>query len=156
MKRADTSSPIEPIVCLAHRFEAIGNKYIFKPMGFSPISMKILQLLKENVQLTSGQLIEMTGATKSNLSQRLSFLEKERFITRNHTSDDNDKRKILIKITATGKERISDLEKRLTQAQISFEKKFSEKELTQHKAFFKKLSTILDEGECELEKIFKF
>lgn len=106
--------------------------------------------------MTASALIETTGATKSNLSQRLSFLEKENYIIRTYASDKKDKRKITIKLTPAGKEIIADLEKRFKKAQISFEKKFSKKEIAQHLAFFKKLNTILDSGESELEKIFKF
>lgn len=156
MKTKDSSSPIEPIVCLAHRFEAIANKYVFQPMGLSSISMKILKLLKHHGPLTASDLISMTSATKSNMSQRLSFLEKERYINKSYASDKKDKRKIIIDLTPTGKEMIANLEKRFEKAQISFKKKFSEKEIAQHRAFFNKLNIILDSGEDELEKIFKF
>jgi DNA-binding MarR family transcriptional regulator len=156
MRIKDSSSPVEPIICLAHRFESIANKYIFQPMGLSSISMQIMQLLKKNGSLTSSDLIKITNTTKSNMSQRLSFLEKEKYITRNYASDSTDKRKILIKLTTTGQKRITEVEKRIKLAQISFEKRFNQKELAQHKAFFKKVTTILDEGEDELNKIFKF
>lgn len=106
--------------------------------------------------MTASELIEITGATKSNMSQRLSFLEKEKYIIRTYASDKKDKRKITIELTLAGKEMIADLEKRFKKAQISFEKKFTAKEIAQHKAFFKKLNSILDSGESELEKIFKF
>jgi DNA-binding MarR family transcriptional regulator len=155
MKKIPYASPIEPIICLAKKFEAIGVKYIFKPMGLSPMNMKILQILQANTSLTSSQLISITRATKSNMSQRLSFLEKEGFISRNYAGDDTDKRKVLIQITKKGIRKITDIEKRIQKAQISFEKKFTQKEIEQHKNFFQKLNKIIDEGECELDKIFK-
>lgn len=155
MQATCSSSPFEQIICLSHRFEAIGNKYVFQPMGLSSISMHILQLLKNNGPQTSSDLIKMTNSTKSNMSQRLSFLEKESYVTKTYASND-DKRKIIIKLTPSGGKRLTDLEKRLKKAQISFEKKFSTNELAQHKAFFKKMNTILDNSENELEKIFKF
>jgi len=156
MKKTNPGSPVEPILCLARRIETIANKYVFQPMGFSAISMQILKLLKNNGPLTASDLIKMTNATKSNMSQRLSFLEKEKLISRACDSFCCDKRKITIKLTPAGKEKITNLEKRFKKAQISLEKKFSEKELDQHKAFFKKLNSLLDNGENELEKIFKF
>lgn len=125
-------------------------------MGLSSTSMKILKLLKNRGPLTASKLIEITGATKSNLSQRLNFLEKENHILRTYASDKKDKRKVLIELTLTGKKMMLGIEKRLQKAQISFEKKFSEKEIAQHKAFIKKLNSILDSEESELEKIFKF
>lgn len=156
MQNLASASPIEPIVCLAHRFEAIANKYVFQPMGFSAISMHILRLLKTNGPLTASDLIKATGATKSNMSQRLSFLEKEKYISRSHPGNTSDKRKITIKLTPAGKAKIADLEKRFRKAQISFKKKFSAQEIAQHQAFLKKLNHILDNGESELAKIFKF
>ncbi|MEI7890399.1 MAG: transcriptional regulator [bacterium] len=149
-------SPIEPIVCLAHRLEAIGNKYVFKPMGLSSTSVHILKLLHINKQLTSSDLIKLTGANKSNISQRLSFLEKEHYIKKTIPDNITDRRKITLELTSNGKEKILDLEKRMQQARISFEKKFSKEELAHHKAFFKKVAAILDNGESELNKIFKF
>lgn len=154
MKTTNTSSPIDPIVCLAHRFESIANKYVFKPMGVSAISMKILILLKNHGLLTPSDLIEMTSSTKSNMSQRLNFLEKEKYVTRAYASDEKDKRKIIIQLTPAGRRMISDLEKRVQKAQISFEKKFTKKEIAQHKAFVKKLTDIVDSSESEFEKIF--
>lgn len=155
MKKTDSSSPVEPIICITHRLEAIANKYVFQPMGLSHMSMNILKSLAINGPLTSSELIKITSATKSNMSQRLSFLEKEDYVARTHEKNSPDKRKVMIKLTASGKKRLTDLEKRLQKAQISFEKKFTKNEIAQHKAFFKKLTTILDNGEHELEKIFK-
>lgn len=156
MNVIEPSSPIAPIICLAHRFESIGNKYIFKPMGLSHTSIHILKLLERDKRLTSSDLIKITNASKSNMSQRLSFLEKEGYITRSYAKDSKDKRKIFIQITENGKKKITAIEKRIKQAQISFEKKFTKEELLHHKEFFKKLSSVLDSGENELEKIFKF
>ncbi|MCK9378545.1 MAG: transcriptional regulator [Candidatus Moranbacteria bacterium] len=156
MKITNSFSPAEAMICLSHRLELIADKYIFKPMGLSSISVKILMLLKNGSQMTVSELIKKTGATKSNMSQRLTFLEKEQYITRNYASDSNDKRKVLIKLTFSGKKRIIDLKKRLEKAQISFEKKFTAKEVSQHKDFIKKMNLILDNEEDKLEKIFKF
>lgn len=155
MYKNDPLSPILPIVHIAHRIEAIAKKYIFQPTGFSPMSMSILRLLRDNGPLIASDLIRMTATTKSNMSQRLSLLEKERSLSRMPTKKIGDKRKMMISLTPSGRKRITDLEKRIEKAQISFEKKFSRKELADHKAFFEKLSLVLDNGECELVKIFK-
>ena len=156
MKKNNFVSPVDSILCLAHRFEAIANKYVFQPMGFSAISMHILKLLKKAGPLTASDLIKSTGATKSNMSQRLSFLEKEKYITRACCDPCQDKRKITIRLTPAGKAKVNDLEKRFQKAQISFKKKLTAKEIAQHQAFVKKLNYILDNGENELVKIFKF
>ncbi len=155
MKTTRTSSPVEPIVCLAHRIEAIADTYVFKPMGVSAISMKILQLLKNHASLTPSDLLGMIHSSKSNMSQRLNFLEKEKYVTRVYGSNAVDKRKVAIELTPAGKRMIAGLEKRFQKAQISFEKKFSQKEILQHRAFIKKLTDIIDSSEHEFEKIFK-
>ncbi len=151
----DSLSPILPIIHIAHRFEAIAQRYIFQPTGFSPMSMNILRLLRDNGPLIASDLIRMTATTKSNMSQRLSFLEKEHLVSRMPAKENGDKRKTMISLTTSGKKKIATLEERIKKAEISFEKKFTPKELADHKAFFEKLSIILDNGECELTKIFK-
>lgn len=153
---SNDQSPIEPIICLARRFEAIGNKYVLKPMGLSSTSMQILRLLNSKGELTASDLIKITGGAKSNISQRLSFLEKERYIVKITPNNSADRRKTLLKITKAGKEKIMELEKRIKKAQISFEKQFTDEELAHHKAFFEKLTNVLNKGEDELNKIFKF
>jgi len=155
MHTKNTISPIEPIICTAHRFEAIAKKYIFQPTGFSPTSMHILQVLKENGPMIASDLIEVIQTSKSNMSQRITFLEKECHITRTPMQEGEDRRKIIIALTSSGKKKITELEKRIKEAEISFEKKFSTEELRNHKAFFEKMGRILDDGECELAKIFK-
>lgn len=156
MKKNIPLSHTETLLCLTHRIESIANKYVFQPMGFSAISMKILELLKIHKTLTASDLIKMLTATKSNISQRLNFLEKEKLIIKEYASDKKDKRKILIALTPKGKEMISNLEKRFRKAQISFEEKFSPEELKSHKEFMEKINTIIDNSEHELAKIFKY
>ncbi|EKE11402.1 MAG: hypothetical protein ACD_15C00084G0003 [uncultured bacterium] len=155
MEKKDNLSPIQSIICLAHRFEAIANKYVFQPMGFSSVSMKILKALSFNPSLSPSDLIEITSSTKSNISQRLNFLEKEGYIKRNYASNKTDKRKVNIRLTKLGGEKLEDIEKRFKKAHISFAQKLTRKEIEQHDIFFKKLNDILDSGENELEKLFK-
>lgn len=147
--------PAESIICLAHRFENIANKFVFQPMGISSISMKILKLLRMHGTLTASDLIEFLSSTKSNMSQRLNFLEKENLIKKTYASDKKDKRKITIELTSEGKKLILNLEKRFQKAQISFEEKFTTKELQQHRDFVAKVNLILDNEETELIKLFK-
>lgn len=155
MQKTDACSPVEPIIRLAHRFESIVDKYVFQPMKLSPIGLKILTLLKENDgEMTVSELIKKTETTKSNMSQRLSFLEKEAYIRRKKAKKNIDKRTVLIVLTPSGKKRLADLGQRLEKAHISFEKKLTKKELAEHRAFFKKLEHILDTGEQELQEIF--
>jgi DNA-binding MarR family transcriptional regulator len=155
MKNKIYTTPTESIVCLAHRFESIANKYVFKPMGLSSSTMHILKLLKIHKELTASDIIEILNATKSNISQRLNFLENEGHIKRIYASDKTDKRKIKISLTVQGKKEIQNLENRFQKAQIELEEKFTQKELEQHRNFIVKINSILDKGEIELEKLFK-
>ncbi len=155
MSTKDTVSPIEPILCIAQRFETIAQKYIFQPIGFSQTSMHILQNLKEQGPMIASDLIEILHTSKSNMSQRIAFLEKKRYIKKTPMQAGKDKRKVLISLTLSGRKKIIELESKIKEAEISFEKKFSAEELKNHKAFFKKIEQILDDGECELMKIFK-
>ncbi|MFA7319739.1 MAG: MarR family transcriptional regulator, partial [Parcubacteria group bacterium] len=84
MPKKDLFRPIEPIICLARRMEIIADKYVFKPLGISPISMKILKALKWHASLSPSDLIEITNSTKSNISQRLNLLEKEGSVRRDY------------------------------------------------------------------------
>jgi DNA-binding MarR family transcriptional regulator len=155
MLKKDLSRPMEPIFCLAHRMETIVDKYVFKPMGISPISVKILKALSLHFPLSPGDLIEITNSTKSNISQRLNILEKEGSVRRNYASDKNDKRKVQLQLTVFGRKKIAIIEKRFEKAHISFARKFSAKELEQHRLFMQKINTILDKEEDGLEKLFK-
>lgn len=154
IQEKNSPSPIEPIISTAHRFETIAKKYIFQPTGFSPTSMKILSLLERNGEIIANDLVKMIETTKSNMSQRISFLEKEGYIKKAPMQNEKDKRKILLLLTKKGKCKICTLKKRINKAEISFEKKFSQEELNQHKAFFEKINRILDDGECTLSHIF--
>jgi len=147
--------PVDSMVYLVHRMEIIANKYVFQPLGISPISMKILKSLQLHSSLSPSDLIEITNSTKSNISQRLNFLEKEGSIQRNYASDKNDKRKVQLQLTALGRKKIVIIEKRFEKAHISFARKFSAKELEQHRLFMQKINTILDKEEDELKKLFK-
>ncbi len=149
-------SSLHSIVCLAHRIEAMANKYIFIPMGLSSTSVKILGMLSHHKSLTPSQIIELSNSTKSNISQRLSFLEKEGLITRDYATDKKDKRKVKVLLTDQGQKKLKEMRKVMTKAKISVEKKLSKNEITQHEAFMQKLNDIMDNSESELEKLFRF
>ena len=155
MPKENKDKPIESMVCLAHRMENIANKYVFQPMGISPVSMKILKALRLHASLSPSDLIKITNSTKSNISQRLNFLEKEGSIQRHYASDKSDKRKVQLQLTTLGKNKLATIEKRFEKAHISFSKKFSAKELEQHRLFMQNINTILDKEEDELAKLFK-
>lgn len=140
-------SHLHSIVCLAHRIEGLANKHIFMPMGLSSISVKILGMLAHHKSLTPGQILEMSQSTKSNISQRLKFLEKEGLVTRDYGSDENDKRLVKVILTTKGKEKLKVMLRMMEKAKLSVEKKFTEAELQSNRAFIQKIHSIINSEE---------
>lgn len=146
-------SNLHSIMCLAHRIETIGNKYLFSPIGLSSSSAQILGMLSFHKSLTPTQILEMSNSTKSNISQRLSFLEKEGWIERDYGSNTKDKRKVDVVLTKQGQEKIKEIKKLMDKAKLSITKKFTRQELEQHIAFVSKMHKVLDSEEKELAKL---
>lgn len=142
------------IIYIASRLEAVANRYVFAPQGLSSASVKIMGLLCCQQALTPSEILEKIGGTKSNISQRLNFLEKEGLIERTYAQYANDKRRVAIALTKKGNIILQEMRKRLKAAQISLESNFSQKELTEHRKFLEKINGILDMEEKELANVF--
>lgn len=142
------------IIYIASRLEAIANHFVFNPAGLSSASVKILDILRCNTMLTPSDILEKIGGTKSNVSQRLNFLEKEGFIARTHSQYSQDKRRVAIKLTAKGNKKLSEMHERLKKAQLHLEKHFTKAELDAHYAFFEKIKLLLDTEKNEIKKLF--
>lgn len=152
----DTTNAItHPIIYTAARLEAIADRYIFGPMGTTASSMKILRLLHNHGPLTSQRIGELGGGTKSNVSQRLDYLESKGYVARDPENFPADKRKVLVKITKEGGQQIAEIQKRMKKAQICLSRHFSEKEIAGHAKFFEKINLIIDKEQKNLDKIFK-
>lgn len=144
-----------PIILTASRLEAIADKFVFVPLGTSLASMRILKILHQYRELTPKRIGELSGGTKSNVSQRLNHLEEKKYIERTYAAVKGDKRKIMVKITREGEKQLEFITKRLEKAQLQLIKHFSKKEIQQHLEFFKKINSIIDQEEKNLIKIFK-
>jgi len=152
-------SIIEPIIFTASRLEAIANRYIFSPIEMNISSVKIMGILCRKKIMTPKEIMEFVGGTKSNISQRLDSLEKKGYI-KTHKNKINDKRKVLVELTALGRDKLKDLKSQLRKVKLELESNFTKKEIDQHFAFFKKLDTLVDisekrfsEGKCK--KLFQ-
>lgn len=143
----------EELVCTGCRLQSIANKFVFSPMGFSETSIKILKAIEHGHASTLSDILKWVGGTKSNISQRLNFLEKEKLIERAYAASD-DKRKVIIKITKEGKERMGKMEKRLEKAQIKLESIFAQSELKKGQEFLRKINSFIDQEEKHLKKYF--
>lgn len=144
---------ISPLFCATQLLEALGNRYIFNPVGLTATSFKILSALKKE-RATPSALLCQVGGLKSNLSQRLRALEKKGLIRRLANENTGDKRQVFFQLTANGRKILQQAEAHAKHASLSFEKRFTKKELERHYAFFAKLTRLLAEKETILEKHF--
>jgi DNA-binding MarR family transcriptional regulator len=144
-------SIIEPIIFTASRLEAIADRCLFRPIGINISSVKIMGLLCHKKTMTPKEILELAGGTKSNISQRLNFLEKKGYIkTQKNTFD--DKRKLSIKITPTGKAKLKEMHKHIHKVKLELESNFTKKEIEQHFAFFNKLNKIVSAEKKDFSK----
>ncbi len=142
----------ESIMCIAHRFERLGQKHIFAQADLSSVSAKILFVINMHRHISPSDIHDALGGTMSNISQRITYLEKNGFITRIHST--TDKRKISLSLTPLGKQKITDIKKWLKKGNVCIEKQFTKEEIAQHFAFCKKLHATLDTAEKQGIKNF--
>ncbi len=138
----------ESIMCVAIRLERIADHHIFRHVDLSAMSVKILFIINDAASITPSAIQEIVGGTKSNISQRLNYLEKKKYLSRKHNKN-TDKRTVSIVLTPLGKKKIAVVNKWLLKTNLSLEKNFTQKELTSHFAFMQKLHTIIDDVEHE-------
>jgi len=149
-------SIVEPIILAATRMEAIANRYIFEPMGLTVASAKVLKMLARSPQgvLTPTELVHATGGTKSNISQRITFLEKKGLLQRT-AGTGFDRRQVAVQLTRAGKAKVIEIKKRAEQPSANLAKCFTAKEIAAQLAFFQKLDQVLNRCEKDLKTCFK-
>lgn len=153
MKKIKTLT--EPIINTASRLEAISNQFIFEPMGTSSSSMKILCALEKYGPLSVQRITDLSGGMKSNVSQRISNLEKKGHVKRNPAKNPADRRQVIIGITKKGLGKLALIDKRLKKANLHLIKNFSKKEQKLFFEFFERINKIIDREENNLKEIFK-
>ena len=136
-------SIIEPIIFTASRLEAIANRRFFRPIGLNISSVKIMSLLLRKRSMSAKEIMELVGGTKSNLSQRLDFLEKRGYVETFKNSA-GDKRLLLVRLTPQGKKKLNETQKQFRKVKLQIESLFTQKEIKQHFAFFDKLNKFVD------------
>lgn len=143
------------LIYVAARLEAIANRYVFLPMGLSSASVKILGILHCDKAMSPGEILEKIGGTKSNISQRLNFLEKEGLIERTYAQYAGDKRKVAIQATPLGEKRLHEILQRLRKANVKLESNFTKQEINELRNFLKKINQVLDLEESQMSTYFK-
>lgn len=146
--------PSEDFIFIGEKIESMANKYVFNPMGLTLSSMRILSYLENKEVTTAKELIILTGKSKSNITQRLNILEKNKLITKDKYAQRGDGREVYLKITPLGKRRIKEALKKVEKFHLAKEKFFTQKELREHVIFMKKLSIFLDQEDAKLRKVF--
>jgi DNA-binding MarR family transcriptional regulator len=137
---------------MANRLENIASRYVFQPLGLSASSVKILGLLRHKRRATPGEILSCLGGTKSNISQRLRFLEKEGLIKRLPPRRAEDKRHVSIVLTAAGRRKLKIVSRHFSRSEMKLEEHFNLKEIQSHLKFFQKLHTVLNIKEKILEE----
>lgn len=153
MKEYEPLSPLEPLILAAMRIEHIGTKHLFGPLGLTSASVKMLRLLECRGSISPGEMPEVLGTTKSNVSQRLAFLEKEGLVRRNYGASLRDKRLAAVSLTPAGKRKLSAIRQRLDKARPQLMKEFSAQELKHFNSFIAKLNRILDSADLILPRL---
>lgn len=136
----------DSFVLTAIRIEALTERYLFKPAGISSASFKILAFVSKHSNCSPSQIMDYLGGTKSNITQRLNFLERSGLILSSR-SKEGDKRKVLISLSSLGVKKIKEVMEAFKKNSIYLEKFFTEKELENHFSFMKKMNSVLNE--CE-------
>lgn len=137
----------EPIMQAALRLQKIAQQHIFHKIGLSSTSVKILYIIDRKKNTTPSDIMNTVGGTRSNISQRLSHLEKMGYIVRTHHNASTDKRIVHVSLTTLGTEKIREIRKWVKKANICIEQYFTPAELAAHNAFFAKLNTLLAQAE---------
>jgi len=146
--------PSEDFIFIGEKIESMANKYIFRPSNTSLSAMRILSYASSKKSITAKEIIHLSGKTKSNITQRLNILERDGFIKRIKNLKNQDKREVFIKITTKGKKKVEEIKSQLKKFEISKDKCFTKKELSDHIKFMHKLNDFLNQKEELLKNIF--
>ncbi len=139
-----TDDIVPPILHAAAIIERLSDRHIFEPAGLSLTAFRILALLDHTGPTPSTRILETIDGTKSNLSQRLGMLARKGFVRRIPAPSGTDRRITPFRITPAGRRKLRETERLARDAGLRLSGLFSERELAAHRAFFRKLLSLLD------------
>ncbi|MFA6389140.1 MAG: MarR family transcriptional regulator [Patescibacteria group bacterium] len=143
------------VVFTATRLEQFANTYVLKPMGLTTTAIKIMGILYYRGPLTPTDILKLIGGTKSNVTQRLNFLEKSGFIKRQaprkKTAD--DKRKKMIELTGGGKRKLVLAYELVNNKSLDLEKSFTKAECRLFYEYLVKTNLLIYNVEKEYLKL---
>lgn len=146
--------PSEDFIFIGEKIESMANKHIFAPMNTTLSSMRLLGYINSQKNTTAKMLIELSGKSKSNITQRLNVLEKNGLVRRIKDTKSKDKRETFLKITPRGKSKVQEALKKIKKFHLSKMDFFTQKEIENHIKFMKKLSIFLDREDAKLKEVF--
>lgn len=134
----------------ALRVEALVQKYALDPLDISIIAVQILFVTVTKGRCTQSEIQEYVQTSASNISQRISWLEKEGLIKRRRSR--KDRRKIFISPTPKGKMKLVKAIKASTQVKSTLLKGFTEREIEIFADLHKRFLENVESAEAELKK----
>lgn len=114
------NSLVSRIVGVAGRIEQYANRTMFEPMGLSFSSARILLLVARGLCAPMDIQNEL-HVTKSNVSQRLSFLKKKGMLTR-ATDSVGDRRFRKVTLTDFGLQKVKEIHDAIASCSLEIEK----------------------------------
>jgi len=127
------------------KMEQIADQYIYKPLGLSKSTFDILHILSTKKSATATELLSFVGGTRSNISQRIDWLEKNNWVTRKLPTGNTDRRKIVIQLTPFAAKKMSKFESIVEESRVELEKNISDQEIKIFRKVIKKIHSKLDE-----------
>lgn len=127
------------IILTAFRLELIADRKIFKPLGITAASFRILAVLSRLGPVSPGEVVDLLGASKSNLTQRFNFLTRAGLVEKEGGSQ-ADRRKIIMRLTAAGERKVKEVYLIMKKANLYVEKSFNTKDLDFFRSFMERLN----------------
>lgn len=149
MNLIEENEIIKPIMIASIKIEAIAYRYCLHPLGLSWPAVQIMKIMEMLKEVKPSDICHAIGSSKSNVTQRLQWLEKQGLIEKSVCTK-GDKRQVAICLSEEGKKKLKALNKTLKDSEVHLEKFFTKEELSNHITFFNKFMSMLDQWEkCE-------
>lgn len=142
------------LVFTAMRLETLADRYMFKPLGLTTASFRILMMLYKSGPQAPSEIIEILGGTKSNATQRLNWLNRRGLIELTHKEGD-DKRRASARITTLGRQQVDKASRLFKDNDLHIEKYFSNNEMKDFMHLLRKLNLGLDQCEVGITKLYE-
>jgi len=142
------------LVFTAMRLEMMADRFMFKPLGLTTASFRILMLLDNLGPQAPSEIMDLIGSTKSNVTQRLNFLERQGLIKLKRKID-ADKRRVSVVITKSGLKQLNAARQLFKQHNLHIENYFNSKEIQNFLYLIRKLNQGLDKCETNITKYYE-